>query len=223
MGLLAASLVAVALPAVAQPPAPVLVPVERALARLSLGPTVGLGPSVGTRGAGALASLGLGAMVFDLYGLPDPVCEERRRREREALGGGRLERWGELIDRAQQPCRSLDEGWRPAYDAGLEVGLGLGFSPGLPRHGQLRGYFAPVSFGRFTLGLSAAAVVADAADGGSAVGLRLGPELGWHQRLDDGGHARHVLSVVLRPEASVVNTAAVPHQLLLGARFLFDL
>lgn len=210
--------------AVAQmPPRVVMAPVEKALERVSFGPHAGVAPTVGFDGPGVLLSLGFGAVVFDLWGVPDPVCEARRREERAALGGDRIKLWGRVLDRTQQPCRLLEQGWRPAYDFGAELGFGTGFGP--VRTGQLRGYFAPVAFGDFTLGLSAAGVAGERPDGSSALGLRLGPELAWHRRFDRSEKvaARHVLSVVLRPEASLLSTDALPHQVVLGARFLFDL
>ncbi len=201
-----------------------MAPVQQMRSRVSVGPTVGVAPVLTTQGAQGLVSVGFGVGVFDLWGVTDPACEERRREERAALGGDRISAWGKVIERAQQPCRLIEQGWRPGWDLGLEVG----FAPALldgrqSRSAQLRAWFAPVSFWQLTLGASAA-VVSGELQGERAVGMRLGPELAWHHRL--GGpdaRRRHVLSVVLRPEVSLVGTDVLPHQVVLGGRFLFDL
>ncbi len=210
---------------------PVIAPVEKALTRVSLGPVVSAGAAAIPGGGGGTFSVGLGASVFDLWGVADVACEARQAKERAALGGDKVKAWGRVLERAQQPCRLLEQGWRPAYDFGAELGLtqplfgssGNGARAG--RVGHLRAWFAPVDVWRLTLGLSASGLVGEDADGGSAVGLRLGPELAWHHRFGgfEGRGARHVFSAVLRPEVSLLRTQALPHQVTLGARFLFDL
>ncbi len=206
------------------PPRWVTAPAEKALSRVSFGPTVGVAPIVSADGAQALVTLGFGVGVFELWGVTDPGCEERRRQEREALGGDRIGVWGKVIERAQQPCRFVEQGWRPAYDGGLELGFTPALSSEQTRAAQLRGYFAPISFWHFTLGGSVSAVTGEREGAERAVGVRLGPELAWHHRFGgEQSRARHVVSLLLRPEASLVATDVLPHQVVLGGRFLFDL
>ena len=197
--------------------APLLAPVERALERVSLGPTAGVAATWAGRRPGLLVSLGASVAVFDRYVVTDAACEERRRQERARLGGERFPVLGELMEAVQQPCPPLSKGWWPAGEGGLELGLALG---GQTR-GQLRAYLSPLAFSWFTLGLSLSGVTGQDAEDDTQLGIRIGPELAWNLRFE--GNSRPVLGIVLRPEVSLVRQTFFPHQVVLGSRFLFDL
>lgn len=202
----------------AQPVDVVIAPVERALERVSLGPQVGLGAVATPRGLGAQVTLGFAGVVFDRHVRTDPACEAARAEERRRLGGEKLKPWGDVVGALQQPCRPLEEWWYPGYDAGLELGLGLAEARG----GQLRAFFAPLSWRRLTFGLSAAALLRVEDEQQNALGMRLGPEIAMHFRQTHGDW-RPVLTAFIRLEPTVLGRTAFPDQAVAGARYLFDL
>lgn len=202
----------------AQPVDVVIAPVERALERVSLGPQVGIGGVATLHGGGAQVTLGLAATVFDRFVRTDPACEAARAEERRRLGGDTLKPWGDVVGALQQPCRPIEEWWYPLHDAGLELGLGIGEAKG----GHLRGFFAPLSWRRFTLALSASALLLPRDEAASAFGLRLGPEVAVHFRQTHGDW-RPVLTGFLRLEPTVLGRSDFADQAVLGVRYLFDL
>ena len=192
--------------------------IERELRRVSLGPTVSAAATYNRNGAGGTFAVGASFTLFDVDAKTDPECEERRRKEREALGGGTVKPWGDVIGAVQQPCRPLSEYWWPALELGIEAGLGFDSADGA----QVRFWGGGPHWKWFMLGASLSLPAYETPLGELATGLRLGPELSAHFRFS-GEKFRPVLVVFLRGELTALRRTTFPDQALLGARFLYDL
>lgn len=197
---------------------PRIVPLERALQGLSFGPTLSAEATRTRDGWGGVALVGLALAVYDLDAKTDPECEERRRKEREALGGEKVKPWGDVIKGVQQPCPSISESWWPRFESRFEIGPGAWASKGTVFRGSAGGY----GWRWFLLGGTLSGVVADDAEGDSVFGLRAGPELSAHLRFGQKS-VRPVLVLFARGELTLLRRDRFGDQVALGARFLFDL
>lgn len=196
-----------------------IVPVEKALERVSLGPILGGAATLSTSGEwGGLFTVGAAATVFDRFIIPNEECEARRAEERKRLGADKIPIWSDVVKAAQQECRPKAEYWHAAWDLGGEVGLATGRSHG----GMVRGWLAPWGWQWFTLGASVTVPWTSEEVSGTTFGMRAGLEGAAHLRIISGTW-RPVVTLFVRPEATVLSRDAFADQLVLGARFLFDL
>ena len=191
---------------------------EQQLRRVSLGPTVSAAAALNRDGYGGTFALGGTFTLFDQDAKTDPECEERRRKEREALGGETVKPWGDVIGAVQQPCTPLSEYWWPVWELGIEAGIGLASADGA----QLRFWGGGPHWKWFMLGASLSIPAHESAAGELATGLRVGAELSSHFRMGREKF-RPVLVIFLRGELTALRRTTFPDQALLGARFLYDL
>jgi hypothetical protein len=192
--------------------------IERELRRVSFGPTVSAAAALNRNGFGGTFAVGGTFTLFDVDATTDPACEERRRKEREALGGGQVKPWGDVVGAVQQPCRPLSEYWWPILELGIEAGLGLESADGA----QVRLWGGGPHWKWFMLGVSLSFPAYEDTLGELRSGLRVGAELSAHFRLG-GEKFRPVLVIFLRGELTALRRNTFPDQGLLGARFLYDL
>ena len=192
--------------------------IEQQFRRVSLGPTLSAAGALNRDGYGGTFAIGGTFTLFDQDAKTDPACEERRRKEREALGGGKVKPWGDVIGAVQQPCTPLSEYWWPAAELGIEAGIGIASHDGA----QIRLWGGGPHWKWFMLGASVSFPASENAAREYATGLRVGAEISSHFRMGRESF-RPVLVIFTRGELTALRRTTFPDQVLLGARLLYDL